>query len=76
MADKAKRLKLAALAPLGCNAVDWSRCCLCQSSDTTNLICPANNPNTVQRNAGYVSLASAIDELKPLGHMLPSNLPV
>src|SRR5260221_13608577 len=76
MAEHGKRLKIAAATSLGRDSVDWSRCCLCQSSNTVNLICPSNNPNAAQRNAGYISLASTLDDLKPFGHVLSSNLPV
>lgn len=57
-------------------AVNWAHCCLCQSLDIHNLICPAKNPVQAKRNKGYHTLAFHLDELSRLKYMLPSTFPV
>lgn len=73
MSKHVKEVRLRGCSVLAPIVVDWSRCCLCQSSNNKNLICPANNPNSKELHAGYSSLAAVLESLGELNLILPSG---
>lgn len=64
-----KLLVIAESTSLSTITVDWSKCCLCQSNNTDNLVCPARNKDRSKVISGYTSVADNLCAFKEIGEL-------
>ena len=53
----------------------WSVCCLCQETGGV-LVCPARNPNTPMRYAGYSSPSTNLEILRQFNYLLHGKIKI